>query len=124
MRQTDTWRGKTDNAKVPAYVRLRIFNRENGICHISGRKITAADKWELEHKVALCNGGTHSEDNLAPALVKPHQAKTALDLAQKAKNDRVRKKHIGIRKPSRFACSRDSKWKRKLSGEVVARSCE
>ena len=39
----------------------------------------------------------------------------------KAKVSRVRKKHLGIRKPSTFACSRNSKWKRKINGEVVAR---
>ena len=39
----------------------------------------------------------------------------------KAKNDRVRKKHLGIKKPSTFACSKSSKWKKKLNGEVVLR---
>lgn len=121
MRTTDEWIGKTDDARPPEHVRLRIFNTHDGICHISGRKITAADKWEAEHVLAICNGGQNRESNMAPALIKPHKTKTARDLAQKAKNDRVRKKHLGIRKPSRFACSRKSKWKKKLSGEVVAR---
>lgn len=113
MRQTETWRGKTDDSKVPNYVRLRVFARHDGICWLSGRKITPADKWELEHMVALCNGGTHSEDNMAPALVKPHKVKTAQDLAQKAKNDRVRKKHLGIKKPRTIRA-----WRR-FSGEAV-----
>ena len=121
MRSTAEWIGKTDDAKVPDYVRLRIFNRANGICHISGRKITAADTWELEHVKALCNGGEHRESNMAPALAKPHKAKTAADLAQKAKNDRVSKRHLGIRKRSTFACSRDSRFKKKIDGSVVLR---
>lgn len=121
-RSVPEWIGKTDDAPVPARVRLRIFTRDNGICHLSGWKITPADKWELEHKIALCNGGQHRESNLAPALIKPHKAKTVQDLAQKAKNDRVRKKHLGIRKTSRFACSRNSRWKRKLDGTLVLRN--
>lgn len=120
-RSTQEWIAKHDDQRVPDYVRLRVFARHNGICHLSGLKISASDKWELEHITALCNGGEHREGNLAPALVKPHKAKTALDLKQKAKNDRVRKRHLGIRKQSRFPASRDSKWKKRVDGSVVLR---
>ena len=99
MRSTAEWIGKSDDQKVPDYVRLRVFAAHDGICWLSKRKIGAADKWEIEHKLALCNGGNHRESNMAPALVNPHKAKTALDLKQKAKNDRVRKRHLGIKKP-------------------------
>jgi hypothetical protein len=34
---------------------------------------------------------------------------------------RKRAKHIGIRKPSRFLGSKDSAFKKKISGEVVRR---
>jgi 5-methylcytosine-specific restriction enzyme A len=99
MRSNPEWIGKTDDAKIPAHVKLRIFERTGGICHISGRKIMPGDKWEVEHILALCLGGEHRETNLAPALTKPHKIKTAQDLAQKAKNDRVRKRHLGVQKP-------------------------
>ena len=118
MRQTKEWIGKSDDAKVPDYVRLRVFNHHNGICHISDRKITAADAWELEHILALCNGGEHREANLAPALAKPHKIKTRDDLAIKAKNDRVRKKHLGLKRPRTI-----TRWRR-FSGEPVVASRE
>jgi len=92
-----------------------------GICHLSGRKINAGEAWDLDHIVALANGGAHRESNLAPALRTEHRKKTAADVKQKAKNDRVRKKHLGIKKPSSFSCSRNSKWKKKINGEVVLR---
>lgn len=76
------------------------------------------DKWELEHKLALCNGGEHRESNLAPALVKPHKAKTAMDVKQKAKNDRVRKRYLGIKKPRKIRA-----W-RKFNGDAVYASRE
>lgn len=120
-RSTDEWIGKNDDAKVPAHVKLRIFNRAGGICHISGRKIMPSDTWEVEHVLALCLGGEHREGNLAPALTQPHKVKTAQDVAQKAKNDRVRKIHLGIKKPSKFACSRSSKFKKRVDGSVVLR---
>jgi 5-methylcytosine-specific restriction enzyme A len=121
MRSNAPWRGKTDDTPIPARVRLRVFNRYDGTCYLSGRKIRPGDKWEVEHIVALCNGGENREANLAPALSKPHRAKTAEDRRIKAKNDRTRKRHIGLRRPSRFACSKNSRFKKKISGEVVRR---
>ena len=98
-RSVDEWIGKTDDAKVPPRVRLRIFERENSICHITGRKIQPGEAWQLEHKVALILGGEHRETNLFPALVEPHKKKTAEEMKVKAKTDAVRKKHIGIIRP-------------------------
>lgn len=113
MRSVDEWIGKSDDAKVPAHVKLRIFDRYKGVCYLSGRKIEAQDKWEVEHILALCLGGEHRETNMAPALVEPHKIKTKADRRQKAKNDRVRKKHLGIKKPRTM-----TRW-RKMNGEIV-----
>ena len=121
MRTVEEWRGKTDDSMPPPRVRLRIFQRANGVCYLSGRKIRPGERWDLEHMTALCLGGENRETNLAPALVAPHKAKTAVDRRIKAKNDRVAKRHAGIKKRSTFACSRDSKWKKKIDGTVVAR---
>ena len=121
MRQVEEWVGKSDDAPIPPRVKLRIFERHGGVCHISGRKIRLGEKWQVEHIVALCNGGQHRESNLAPALVAPHKIKTKADRRMKAKNDRVRKRHLGIRAPSRFPGSRNSPFKKKLTGEVVRR---
>lgn len=120
-RSVDAWVGKSDDARIPARVRLRVFERHNGVCFLSGRKITASDKWELDHLLALCNGGTHSEENLVPVLRDAHKIKTKADVKQKAKNDRIRKRHLGIRKPSRFPGSRNSQWKIKIGGGVERR---
>jgi 5-methylcytosine-specific restriction protein A len=95
------WVGRTDDARVPPYVRLRVFEKYNGICYLSKIKIKIGDDWELEHIIALCNGGEHRESNFAPALVEPHKAKTRQDRATKAKNDSVRKKFLGIEGPKR-----------------------
>jgi len=90
------WIGSTPDAKVPARVRLRIWEREGGRCHLTGRKIMAGDQWDLDHRQALCNGGAHAESNLFPALRDKHREKTAADVAQRAKAYRTRKKHLGI----------------------------
>ena len=121
-RSVAEWIGRTDDEPVPARVRLRVFERFGGICHISGRKITPADKWDCDHVVALCNGGAHRESNLAPALADKHREKTAADVAEKSKTARVRAKHLGIAKSSRpMAGSKASRFKKKMSGQVVLR---
>ena len=56
----------------------------------------AGDQWDLDHKIALCNGGAHAESNLFPALREKHREKTVEDVKAKAKTDRTRKKHLGI----------------------------
>lgn len=113
MREVSEWIATHDDQAVPPRVRLRIFQNANGLCHLSGRKIRPGEAWELEHIIALCNGGEHRESNMAPALVAPHKIKTAADRRMKAKDDRVRKRHLGIKKPRTM-----TRW-RKFNGEAV-----
>ncbi len=113
MRSVEEWIGKTDDSAIPPRVRLRVFGRAGGICHLSGRKIRAGDQWDCDHVVALINGGGHRESNLAPALRSEHRKKTALDVAQKSKDYRVRAKHAGIKKPRTI-----TRW-RKFDGSIV-----
>ena len=95
-RSVPEWIGKTPDAKVPDHVRLRIFRDHDGRCHISGRKITPADAWELEHIVPLSMGGEHRERNMAPALRDKHKAKTRQEAASRARGDAAAKRHLGI----------------------------
>lgn len=112
-RSVEEWIGKTDDAAIPPRVKLRIFERYKGVCYLSGIKIQPGDKWEVEHIIALCNGGEHRESNMAPALCAPHKAKTKADLRAKAKNERIRKRNAGIKKPRTI-----TRWRR-FDGSVV-----
>lgn len=120
-RSTEEWVAKSDDTAIPPRVKVRVFERHGGRCHISGRLIRAGEAWDCDHIVALCNGGEHRENNLAPALTAPHREKSRADVAQKATTYRKRAKHLGIRKPSRFPGSRDSKFKKRIDGSVVLR---
>jgi 5-methylcytosine-specific restriction protein A len=95
-RSLPEWRGKTPDTPVPDRVRARVFLAYGGRCYLSGRLIMPADKWELEHKLALGLGGENRETNLAPVLADKHKAKTAEDIGRMRKADRVRLKHLGI----------------------------
>jgi 5-methylcytosine-specific restriction protein A len=121
-RSVPEWVGSSPDAKVPPRVRLRVFEANGGICHISGREIMPGEPWELEHKVALINGGEHRESNMAPALKDKHRAKTAEDVAEKSAVAEKRKKHLGIRPSSRMAGSRSSPFKKLMNGQTVRRN--
>lgn len=112
-RSVPEWIGKSPDSVPPPRVRLRIFNRHGGRCYLSERLIRPGDKWDAEHIVALTNGGENRERNMAPALKAPHKEKTARDLKLKAKTDRLRKKHLGIKKPRTIRA-----W-RKMDGTPV-----
>ena len=123
MRSVKKWVGKTDDSMPPPRVRARIFQRFEGICQETGRKITAADAWDLDHTIAIADGGANDEDNLRPVLRKAHQAKTAAENSERAVVRRKQNKHLGIKKPRRhiIAGSKDSGWKKPLNGPAVRR---
>lgn len=119
-RTTEEWIGKNDDQKVPDRVRQRVFDRENGVCHITGKKIDPVrDEWDLDHKLALILGGEHRETNLFPALREHHRRKTAVEVAVKAKIARVRQKHLGIKKPK--SSLSNQRFKKLMNGDVVDR---
>ena len=95
-RSVPEWIGSTPDTPVPPRVKLRVFEAHGGVCYLSKRKIRGGDNWDAEHVIAIINGGENRERNLAPALVGPHRAKTAKDVAIKSKTARQRAKHLGI----------------------------
>jgi 5-methylcytosine-specific restriction protein A len=99
-REVPEWVGKTPDSRPPVAVKLRIFERAKGRCHITGAKIQAGDEWDVEHvkplHLAAEGENLNRESNMAPALREPHRRKTAQENSAKAKADRVRAKHLGI----------------------------
>lgn len=121
-RSVPEWIGKTPDTPIPARVKLRVFERFGGVCQETGRKITPGDAWDCDHTLALANGGENRESNLRPVLHTAHVEKTREDVAMKAKDDRVRKKHLGIKaKTAAIPGSKASRWKRKIDGTIVRR---
>ena len=122
-RSVPEWIGKTDDSPIPPRVKLRVFEHHNGICHRSGRKIRPGELWQCDHIVALVNGGEHRESNLAPILLDEHKIKTAEDVALKAKINRKKAYHLGLKKKSRpIPGSKASGLKKGFDG-IVRRRC-
>jgi hypothetical protein len=99
-RAVKEWIGKTSDTPVPSRVKLRVWERENGTCYLSGRKIQPCEPYQFEHKIAIINGGENRESNLFLALVDKHKIKTKADLAEKSTVAEKAKKHVGITRPA------------------------
>lgn len=106
--------------------RLEVWQVHRGRCHICGGKINSAtEKWDVEHRISLENGGADHIGNMAPAHVKCHREKTSEDRATAAKSRRVYAKHNGLHRPRAvMPGSRASRWKRKMDGTTVRRDSE
>lgn len=114
--------GTTPRKPMSATRRLRIFERAGGRCCLCDSRIKAGDTWTVEHIRALALGGEDTDANCGPAHEACRRLKDKDDLASIAKAKRIKAKHYGMIRPRRImAGSRASKWKRKVSGEVVLR---
>jgi len=115
-RKQPEWIGATPDSAIPDRVRLRVFQRYGGRCYLSKAVIRPGDAWDIEHIIPLSIDATgNREGNLAPALKAPHVEKTAQDRRDKAKADRLAKKHFGIGQPKTGGFTG---W-RKFDGTVV-----
>lgn len=74
-RSVEEWIGATPDSVPPDHVRLRIFERYNGRCYVTGVKLQPGD-WHLDHIVRLEDGGENRESNLAPIYAPKHREKT------------------------------------------------
>lgn len=105
--------------------RAELFLEHKGICHICKTRIDAerGEAWEVEHVLALEISGRDDWENLRPAHVSCHKFKTAADKKIIAKGNRIRARHLGIKKKTGRAMpgSKDSNVKQKLDGTWVDR---
>jgi 5-methylcytosine-specific restriction protein A len=102
--------------------RLRIWEAAKGICILCGLKIDGVrEAWIVEHKIALGLGGEDTDGNCGPAHEDCRRQKDKVDVPMIAKAKRMKARHLGIKKRSAWACGRDSKFKKKINGEVVLR---
>lgn len=97
-RETEEWAGVSPRAAIPNRVKLRIFERHEGKCAACTRQLRPGH-WDIDHIVALINGGRHAESNLQPLCKSPcHSDKTRGDVTEKSTSYKRRAKHYGVRK--------------------------
>lgn len=91
----------TKRRTITKAMRVRIFDRAGGVCHLCKLPINATrgEKWHVEHVKPLWEGGSDDEANMAPAHVDCHATKSAEEAAPRAKGTRQRARHIGAVTP-------------------------
>lgn len=122
-RSLPDWLGTTPDTPAPPRVRLRVYERACGKCESCRRKLRAGDKWEVDHRIAIVNGGINAEFNLQVLCAWCHDAKTRRDVAEKSAVAVKRKAHLGIRKRKGrpMAGTLASGWKKPMYGRAVRR---
>ncbi len=121
MRTIPEWIGKTDNSMPPGKVKDRIRDRQGDKCALTGHKFQTGDKVEYDHATPLWLGGENRESNLQAVLADAHKRKTQAEATVRAKVNSIRKKHRGIRKEPSMAGSKNSRFKKLITGEVIDR---
>lgn len=95
------WVATHDDQAIPPKVKLRVWTRCEGKCALSGRKLRPGDPVNYDHIKPLRDGGEHREGNLQLVSVEAHRVKTAAEAGQRAKEERIRLKHFGLKAPSK-----------------------
>jgi 5-methylcytosine-specific restriction endonuclease McrA len=121
-RSKPEWIGRDDDATPPQACKLRVFERQCGICALTGIKLMAGDV-DYDHITPLQDGGENRESNLQAVSRKAHRAKTAQENADRAKSNRIKAKHMSMSKPAKHPLpgSKASGWKRTVDGRIIRR---
>ena len=99
--------------------RVRIFDANEGRCHICGQKIDGVrEPWDADHVVPRGLTGSDALEEYKPAHEACHKEKTRTDNRTVKKAVRTRAKHLGIKGPSKW----QSRFKRKVDGTTVDRN--
>jgi 5-methylcytosine-specific restriction enzyme A len=113
------WIGKTDDSMPPDRVKDRIRERQGNICAVTGVPLRPGVKVQYDHIVPLWLGGSNCERNLQAITEEAHKQKTKAEATVRAKCNRTRKKHLGIKKSKSPLTS--PRWKKRMDGVVVDR---
>lgn len=100
MRSVPEWIGYSDDSAPPFRVRLRVLEASNYRCAKCDHKVGAGgERWQCDHAKPLWEGGENRESNLQVLCQACHDFKTRREATQRAKINRVRAKHLGLKKP-------------------------
>jgi len=107
-RKVKEWIGKKPGSIPPVSVKLRIDKREtkddHPICHICGTAIKVGESKHYDHKEELrketeVTGPLNRESNIFPTHAACNTSKAVIDNKIKAKENRQRARHTGVKKP-------------------------
>jgi 5-methylcytosine-specific restriction protein A len=83
IRALPEWQGKDDDTPIPPRVQQRVADRAGYRCENCHVRVPSGG--EIDHTIALINGGGNRENNLRFLCRNCHQAKSRNDVAEKSK---------------------------------------
>lgn len=98
-RSVKEWIGDSDDSVPPKSCKLRILDRQDRKCAITGKEFTAKEKPQFDHIVPLWLGGKNRESNLQAILGEPHKRKTKAEATVRGKVKANTAKQLLERKP-------------------------
>lgn len=111
----------TDRLEFSRKTKAKRFAFCNGRCENCSAYLVPG-KFQYDHDKEAADGGDNSFENCRVLCDNCHKPKTKQFVVRIRKADRQRDKNSGaFRRVSRFPCSRDSRWKKKINGQVVER---
>lgn len=110
--------------EFPKAVRAAAFLRANGYCEECGAKLLPG-RFAFDHRLPDGLGGEPTLENCqvlcSGGRATCHGSKSAdIDVPAIAKADRIREKHLGIRRSNTPLSG--GRWKRRMDGTVVERN--
>ena len=113
--------GTTKRGNLSQRRKLAIWEREHGRCMECGVKLMTGG-FIYEHVRALELGGTDTDDNIRLTCKPCATTKTKIDHQTAGKAKRSKAKHLGLTSSKTpLPAGKNSKWKKKLNGQVVLR---
>jgi 5-methylcytosine-specific restriction endonuclease McrA len=102
--------------EFPAKIKAEAFLRAGGVCEIPwcDTKLQRG-RFTYDHVIPDWTGGKPTLENCQVICRECDRAKTKKDAGNIAKSKRIIRREMGIKKRSTFACSRDSKFKKKVN---------
>lgn len=95
-REVGEWIGATPDTGIPPRVKERVVAAQANRCAHCGNEFSPHLLPEFDHVTACINDGENREGNIQALCDLCHSAKTADDVALKAKVARKRAKHLGL----------------------------
>lgn len=118
-RTVSEWIGKTDDSAPSDECKMRIIERQNDCCALTGQKFGPGIVAEFDHITPLWLGGANRESNLQAVIGDAHKRKTSAEAKVRAKLKSIKAKHLGIKKPK--SSLSHPYLKRRFDGTVVDR---
>ena len=108
-------------AEFSKSTKLKAFVAARGLCQECGIQLRSGNV-EFHHDKECTYGGDAKLDNCVPLCKNCHKAITKKQAPVIAKSNRIRAKHLGIKRKSSFPTNKTGPFRKRMDGTVERRA--